>query len=508
MLFNSYQFLIFFPVVVAVYFVIPRRVRYLWLLVASYYFYMSWNPKYALLLAFSTAVTWVSGLLLGKLASRGGTARFADDERRIVFRKKLVVAGSFVVNLGILAFFKYFDFVLNNINVTLAVFSLQPFEKPFDLLLPVGISFYTFQALSYTMDVYRAQVAPERNILKYALFVSFFPQLVAGPIERSKNLLSQVNECHKINLWNYERVARGLILMVWGYFLKMVIADRAAIFVNEVYGNWEVYGSCELVIGTVLFAFQILCDFAGYSIIAIGAARVMGFELMENFNAPYFATSIQDFWRRWHISLSTWFRDYLYFPLGGSRCSKAKHYRNIMIVFVVSGLWHGASWSFVIWGFLHGAYQVVGIATRGLRGRCWRRLGVKTDALSWRFGRVVFTFLLVCVAWVFFRADSVSDAFGILGNIVCYWDPWVLFDGSIMRLGLSELEFHILIGALCVLFAADLGRRFLGMPVDELLMSQNLIFRWAVVIGLVLAVFVFGVYGPDFIPQQFIYFQF
>lgn len=407
-----------------------------------------------------------------------------------------------------MAFFKYYDFVLHNINVALAVFSLEPFEKPFDLLLPVGISFYTFQALSYTIDVYRGDVPAEKNPIRYALFVSFFPQLVAGPIERSKNLLRQIDDIEKLRLWNLDRVTRGLILMVWGYFLKMVIADRAAVFVNTIYNEYWMYGSCELSIATMLFAVQILCDFAGYSTIAIGAAKVMGFELMENFNAPYFATSIQDFWRRWHISLSTWFRDYLYFPLGGSRCSKARHYRNIMIVFAVSGLWHGASWTFVVWGLLHGAYQVIGIATKSIRDELWKKLAVRTDAFSWILGKVIITFVLVNLAWVFFRASTLEQAFEILAAILTDWNPWVLFDDSLFKSGLSLVEFRVLIIAIVIMGLADVVKLVKGQTIDEFLMNQNMWFKWVVMIGLICAVLVFGWYGPGFDPQQFIYFQF
>lgn len=474
---------------------------------------MSWNAKYALLLAFSTLVTWVSGLLIGRITSQQAESEMGGGlpnllKKQLQFRKKCVVAASLIINLGILAFFKYYDFVLHNINVALAVFSLEPFEKPFDLLLPVGISFYTFQALSYTIDVYRGDVPAEKNPIRYALFVSFFPQLVAGPIERSKNLLRQIDDIEKLRLWNLDRVTRGLILMVWGYFLKMVIADRAAVFVNTIYNEYWMYGSCELSIATMLFAVQILCDFAGYSTIAIGAAKVMGFELMENFNAPYFATSIQDFWRRWHISLSTWFRDYLYFPLGGSRCSKARHYRNIMIVFAVSGLWHGASWTFVVWGLLHGAYQVIGIATKSIRDELWKKLAVRTDAFSWILGKVIITFVLVNLAWVFFRASTLEQAFEILAAILTDWNPWVLFDDSLFKSGLSLVEFRVLIIAIVIMGLADVVKLVKGQTIDEFLMNQNMWFKWVVMIGLICAVLVFGWYGPGFDPQQFIYFQF
>lgn len=317
MLFNSYHFLVFFPIVVLVYFVMPKRIRYIWLLVTSYYFYMGWNAKYALLLLTSTVITYISGLLLSSVKAEW---RHAD------FWKKGIVAVSFLSNLSILFFFKYFDFAVENINAVLAAFQIELLTPQFDVLLPVGISFYTFQALSYTMDVYRGEIYAEKNLLKYALFVSFFPQLVAGPIERSKNLLKQINEEHR---FSYERMCEGLMLMLWGYFMKLVIADRIAIFVDHAYGTEILYDGKYLLIASILFAFQIYCDFAGYSTIAVGAAKVMGFELMENFNCPYYAESVAEFWRRWHISLSTWFRDYLYIPLGGNRKGTVRKYRHL-----------------------------------------------------------------------------------------------------------------------------------------------------------------------------------
>lgn len=338
MTFNSYEFLLFFPVVIIVYFIIPKKIRCLWLLGASYYFYMCWNPQYAILIAVSTISTYLSGILLNIMNVKGN-----------VKFKKVVVWISVAVNLGILAFFKYSNFIVYNLNIAIERINVKSIST-FDIVLPVGISFYTFQALSYTIDVYRGNVKVEKNILRYALFVSFFPQLVAGPIERSKNLLSQIDEMDCFHLWNLDSFSDGLILMLWGFFQKMVIADRVSIFVDNVYSQYWMYGTVELVIATIFFAIQIYCDFGSYSLIAIGAAKAMGFELMENFNTPYFSKSIKDFWRRWHISLSTWFRDYLYVPLGGSQCSRLKKYRNLMVTFIVSGLWHGASWGLILWG--------------------------------------------------------------------------------------------------------------------------------------------------------------
>lgn len=302
MAFNSIEFLIFFPIVVLVFLIIPRKLRVIWLLISSYCFYMSWNPEYAVLIGISTMITYISGIFIDKF----------DSSKK----KKIVVAFSLISNLGILAVFKYANFAIGTINVIgnrLGGGNL--IDRRLDLLLPVGISFYTFQALSYTIDVYRNNIRAEKNIVNYALFVSFFPQLVAGPIERSGNLLRQIQKIKELELWDYSRIKDGLALMFWGLFQKLVIADRASLLVNQVYSNYYKYGLVELSIASVLFAVQIYCDFGGYTNIARGAARVMGFALTDNFKQPYLATNIKEFWRRWHISLTSWFTDYLYIPL-------------------------------------------------------------------------------------------------------------------------------------------------------------------------------------------------
>lgn len=501
MLFNSIDFMIFFPVVVGVYFLIPRKARYLWLLFASYYFYMSWNPKYALLIACSTLVTYVSGRLLDHL-------RKALPPAEGLIYQKWMVAACLAVNLGILIFFKYSDFILNNLNHMLSVLGAAPVQRRFDILLPVGISFYTFQALGYTIDVYRGTVEAEKNLFRYALFVSFFPQLVAGPIERSGNLISQLNHVEEIRLWDYERITGGAVLMLWGLFQKMVIADRAAVLVDAVYNHYWLYGSIELILATVLFAVQIYCDFASYSMIAVGAARIMGIRLMENFDTPYFARSVKEFWRRWHISLSSWFRDYLYIPLGGSRCSKPRYYGNLMITFLVSGLWHGASWSFVAWGGLHGAYQVIGDRLGPVKRRIEDRLNVNRDCFSYRLGQVLVTFGFVNFAWVFFRAANLKEACGILGRIVTRWNPWVLSDQSLYRLGLDVTEVHILAVSLLVLFLVDRVKYKTGKTLDLFLREQVLWFRWLVLFALLFGIIIYGMYGPAFSAAAFIYFQF
>lgn len=341
MLFHSMQFLFFFPTVLIIYFVIPEKIKHIWLLIASYYFYMCWNAKYVILLFYSTIVTYISGILIEKIKQKNWKLSYK------IRYKKIIVALSLILNLGILFYFKYINFTLDIIVHLLKLVHIELTIPMFDIVLPVGISFYTFQALSYTLDVYWDEIYAEKNFFRYALFVSFFPQLVAGPIERSKNLLKQLAKTKK---FNYNRVREGLLLMMWGYFLKLVIADRCAILVNTVYTNYMAYYGFQLITANVLFAFQIYCDFMGYSVIARGAAKVLGYELMENFSRPYLAQNIKEFWRRWHISLSSWLRDYLYIPLGGSRRTKIIKYRNLLLTFLVSGLWHGANITFVLWG--------------------------------------------------------------------------------------------------------------------------------------------------------------
>lgn len=507
MLFNSFQFLIFFPVVVLLYFLIPQKVRYLWLLGASYYFYMCWNPKYVLLLLFSTAVTFLGGLAIERFKA-----------------KKTLLTLTVVANLTVLFAYKYFDFALNNLNLILNKFHIQAVETGFDILLPVGISFYTFQALGYTIDVYRKEIYAEKNFFKYALFVSFFPQLVAGPIERSKNLLKQVSEEHT---FDYDRMRKGLLIMLWGYFLKLVIADRAAILVNAVYGDYASFGGVYIVVATILFAVQIYCDFAGYSTIARGAALIMGFRLMENFEAPYLAKSVAEFWRRWHISLSGWFRDYLYIPLGGNRKGKIKKQLNTMIVFLVSGLWHGASWNYVIWGGLNGLYQVVGMWWRELKEKA--KSIVKTEKnIRERYaeteenkksivGTVIFTcknickvmltLILVDFSWLFFRADSMKDALAMLKSILTVRNFHVFTDGGLFTLGLNQYHFLFLLFVIAILWIADYFK-YRDVDMFEKIEQQNVAVRFLVYIGLFCAVVLFGIYGVDYEASQFIYFQF
>ena len=489
MLFNSVDFLLFFPLVTALYFLLPHGARWVWLLLASYYFYMCWNARYALLIALSTLITYASGLLIHRSGERQGL-------------KKLWVFLSFASNLAILFFFKYFDFFLDNLSAVLALGGIVLRRPGFDVVLPVGISFYTFQALSYTVDVYRREVEPEKNPFRYALFVSFFPQLVAGPIERSKNLLGQLYERHS---FDPDRVREGLLLMLWGMFEKIVVADRLAMLVDHVYDNYAELPGAAIVVATVFFAFQIYSDFAGYSHIAIGAAQVMGFTLMENFRRPYLARSAADFWRRWHISLSTWFRDYLYIPLGGNRKGRGRKYINTMVTFLVSGLWHGASWSFVVWGGLNGAYQVLGEMLSPVREGVCRVLRVNRKGLLWRGGQTVFTFCLIDFAWLFFRAPSFSAARGMLAHTLRNFQLSAL-PGQLLNLKLNGPNFLAALAGVGVLLTADLLQERLG-PLRPRLVRLALPVRWAFYLAAVLAVLIFGVYGPGYDARAFAYFQ-
>lgn len=497
MLFNSAQFLIFFPLVTLGYFIIPQRVRYLWLLVASYYFYMGWNPHYIVLLLFSTTVTYLSGLLIEKVPK-------IVLENKTKLYKNTVVAVSFILNLGVLFYFKYINFASAIMMRVASGLHIQLNIPTFDVVLPVGISFFTFQALSYTVDVYRGEIYAEKNFFRYALYVSFFPQLVAGPIERSKNLLKQLAVPTK---FDFEKARDGFLLMLWGYFLKLVLADRIAIFVDEVYSNYTSFPGWYCIVATVLFAFQIYCDFAGYSTIAIGAAEILGINLMENFNAPYTATTVSDFWRRWHISLTSWFRDYLYIPLGGNRKGLLRKNVNRLVVFLASGLWHGASMHYVIWGGINGVYQIVGEITQPLRNKITSILGLNRDSLGFKIYKTIITFILVDLAWVYFRADGYHIANGIVYSMIHAENPWILFDGSLYQLGLSEKNFRLMIICIVVLFISDILKNK-GICLRKIIAKQDYIFRWVIIALSIFFIVTFGVWGPGYDASNFIYFQF
>ena len=401
MTFNSLPFLIFYPVVLLLYFVLPKRARLPLLLAASYFFYMYYQPSLIVLILATTLVSWLAALGISRTENK--------------YVRRLLLSLSLIVCLGTLFFYKYFNFLMESIFGIASLFGDVGSPFLLSLALPVGISFYTFQTLSYVIDVYRGKIEYEKNFLYYALFVSFFPQLVAGPIERPENLLPQLKKQHTFNKTDAMMGAKHILV---GYFKKICVADLLAQTVNLVYNAPKEASPIGIIVATAIFAVQIYCDFSGYTDIAIGVSRVMGIRLMQNFDHPYRARTVREFWLRWHISLSSWFRDYLYIPLGGSRCAKWRHLLNLMIVFAVSGLWHGANLTFLVWGFLHGAYQVVGQLTRAPRAALRRRLGIEDDARWLAVVQTAVTSLLVGFAWLFFRANSMADAMLLLSRIV------------------------------------------------------------------------------------------
>lgn len=491
MVFNTLSFILFFIVVCGGYFILPHKYRWSLLLCSSYFFYMCWNATYALLMLFSTIVTFLSGVFI----SRSKTKK----------NKRVFLILSLVINLGILGVFKYFNFFNETIALVVSKIGIDWAVPNLNVLLPVGISFYTFQALSYTLDVYKKDIEPIRHFGKYALFVSFFPQLVAGPIERSKHLIPQFER--EVS-FDFERIKSGALLASWGFIKKMIVADRVAIMVNNVYNNISDYDGSQIAFATVMFAVQIYCDFSAYSDIARGCARILGFDLMKNFNAPYLATSMHDFWKRWHISLTSWFRDYLYIPLGGNRVSKPRYYFNLIFVFLVSGLWHGASFNYILWGALHGGYQMVGHISKNIRGKIRGRLYISEKSVGLKIFRRIFVFTLVCLAWVFFRADSTSNALFAIERIATmqFSDVYtLLLDNGVFSLGLNQIEFTVVMIFIILIYYIDLQSQNKLMIIR--LQKEPILIRWIVYLLIFFSIIVFGVYG-DNILSEFIYFQF
>jgi alginate O-acetyltransferase complex protein AlgI len=484
MLFNSLQFLVFFPVVTALFFVLPHRFRWLLLLGASCVFYMAFVPAYIFILLFTIVIDYCAGLLIE--AAQGS-------------RRKLYLMLSLVANLGVLGVFKYYNFFIGNVGALLHWGGSAAALPLLRIMLPIGLSFHTFQAMSYTIEVYRGHQKAERHFGIYALYVLFYPQLVAGPIERPQNMLPQF---HRKQYFDYDRVVSGLRLMAWGLFKKVVIADRLARLVNEVYDTPTHYRGLPLLVATVFFSIQIYGDFSGYSDIARGSARVMGFELMLNFDRPYFSRSLPEFWRRWHISLSTWFRDYLYIPLGGRRVALPRACFNLFCVFLLSGLWHGANWTFLVWGALHGAYLVIGILTRTSRQRLVERLPLLSSPVL----NVALTYALVAFAWIFFRANSAPDALYLIRHLFdtsAALHEGTLFHGlAAVKVFYPRYEWLALAGALGVLGLVEAAQA--RVAVGGWVARQPTPVRWALYYGIVLGI---ALLSP-FERVQFIYFQF
>lgn len=485
--FTSLDFLLFFIIVLAGYWLIPKLFQNRWLLIMSYIFYFKWNAIYGICLVFVTAITYVF-------------ARIADATLK---RKQAVTLGCGFCFL-ILAIFKYSNFLLKNIAEILQICFGIELRYSISWIVPVGISFYIFQATAYLMDVYYGKIRAERNLADYMLYVSFFPTVLSGPIERGTTLLPQIKSQRTFNL---DQFRKGGILVLWGTFIKLVLAERLAIYVNYVWNGIDECSGIFMIIAAIAYSLQIYCDFKSYSDIATGVALMLGFQLSYNFYQPYFSESITDFWRRWHISLSSWFKDYLYIPLGGGRCKKVKKYRNILIVFLISGIWHGANWTFLLWGILNGILQIIEDYTFSIREKICKLLRINCTVFSHRILKIIFTFVLSSFCWIFFRANSVTDAILFIQRMFIRWNPWIIFDGSLLNCGLMASDWVIVMLALLLLLIVSVMREKKIDLVGNIL-CQGAWFRYLIYLLGMLSVFAWGVYGLGYDASSFIYFKF
>ena len=480
MLFNSIEFLIFFPVVTILYFLLPHKIRWFLLLVSSCIFYMAFVPKYILILGFTIVIDFFAGIFIDKLEGNN---------------KRIFLIISILSNVGILFVFKYFNFFNGNVARLANMLDWNYPISSLSIILPIGLSFHTFQSMSYIIEVYRGKQKPEKHFGIYALYVMYYPQLVAGPIERPQNMLWQFHKEHKFDV---KRTSDGLRLMAWGFFKKLVIADNLALVVNAAYKSPNSLSGLSLLVATYFFAFQIYCDFSGYTDIARGASRIMGIELMENFKRPYLAKTVSEFWKRWHISLTSWFTDYVYISLGGNRCAKWKWYRNTLIVFLLSGLWHGAAWTYVIWGGLNGFYLVFAIWTKGLRQKISHACRIDRVPIINKSVKIFVTFNLICLSWIFFRATSFRSALSIIKKIITDFSLKMNF-GDV---GITRYQIVLCCCVILLLLAVQLLQR--SKCLSDVISKKPLVLRWGVYYAALILLIIFGVFSTS----SFIYFQF
>lgn len=493
MLFNSFNFLTFFVLVTTAYFLLPHRWRWVLLLAASCYFYMAFVPLFILILFFTITVDYIAGIAIEESEGK---------------RRKLFLTLSILANIGVLFVFKYFNFFNQNIAELANFLNWNYSLESLSLILPIGLSFHVFQSLAYTIEVYRGNQKAERHLGIFALYVMFYPQLVAGPIERPQNLLHQFKENH---YFDFSRIGRGLELMLYGYFKKLVIADNLAIYVNAAYSNPAEYSGLSIAIATVFFAFQIYCDFSGYSDIALGAAEVMGIRMMTNFRRPYFSRTIAEFWRSWHISLSTWFKDYVYVSLGGNHGSHLRVARNLMITFVLSGLWHGANWTYVVWGALNGMYLIIGKLTYSFRERLFATQSLVLTNVR-KFGATLFTFILICIAWVFFRAETISDALLMIKKMFTDWQNISTrmtspdFISQEIFLNFAPYDFYWCVAGITILLIAEFCA--LKEYDVQLFTNERPFLKWTIKWLILSTEILLIIVLTKSTAQQFIYFQF
>lgn len=471
MIYNSFLFIICFPFIFIFYYLIPvryQKIRNLFLLTISYILYLNWKPTYALILLGVTGITYVTSLLI---------------ERKREYAKRIMIVGV-IVGLLPLLFFKYFDFFIESLSDFLSLIGFRHELHGLNWAIPIGISFFTFQAIGYVWDVYYKKISAERDFLSYALFISFFPSILSGPINKASLVIPQIKKLRPY--FDYQKAVKGMQIILWGMFMKVVVADRMGLYVDTVLPNYNNYTGITCFLASIFYSIQIYSDFAGYSLMALGVGKILGFDLTENFSRPYFAVSVTDFWRRWHISLSTWLKDYVYIPMGGSRCSKLRNYWNIFVTFLVSGLWHGANWTFVFWGILHGLSQIIEKflgqqkCKYGLFGKCIK---------------IIVTFLMVNFAWIFFRMPTLTEAFGVFGRMFDISLPMTIFIDNITTM------FFMIIGLMILLFK-DIMDEFFPNSLERL--NKLFLFRWGGRIIIFSLILLIGVLGSD----QFIYANF
>ena len=487
MVFSSSVFLfVFLPIVLIVYSIVPGKLQNIWLLLSSLFFYLWGGTQFFPIIIFSILINYLGGMCLANV-------------QNLRTRKFVLVAfvGLNILNLG---YWKYTNFLVDIIR------QITSFEIEMEaIILPIGISFYTFQGVSYIIDVYRKEVEVQKNPIYVALYICLFPQLIAGPIVRYSDIAGEIKN-RKRTLDNYEQ---GIIRFIMGLSKKAIIANSMGAIAEPIFKAPPTENTAAIAwIGAIAYSLQIYFDFSGYSDMAIGIGRIFGFTFPENFNYPYISKSITEFWRRWHISLSSWFRDYIYIPLGGNRCGKSRQYLNILITFSVSGLWHGANWTFLFWGFLHGVYQIIEKELTPWIRKINEKLHTKTESFGYKFTKVMITFVLVDFAWIFFRAESMKQALHYIERMIKYRDWWSLFDQSIYQMGLDVTEIHILALGLLLVLAVELMQYFKRKTFAEFMAEQWMVFRWISLIAILVVCIVFGYYGPGFNSAQFIYFQF
>ncbi|MCR5403019.1 MAG: MBOAT family protein [Butyrivibrio sp.] len=480
MQFVSFDFIAVLPLVALITYFIPQKYRYIWMLVISAAFYASLSLIALPVLLINIVITYFSGIMIDKNVKKAGTSSDDEKDAKSGNTAGMILAAAIVVELGLMLLLRS--------------------DRIFNV---IGISFFTLKSVGYLVDVYKGKQEAEKDFLILALFVSFFPQVLSGPIDRAGLLIPQLKAPVSVD---FDRLRDGFLQMLWGYFLKLVIADRLSIFVNEVYAAPESFEGTIIAIATLFYTFEIYCDFAGYSSIAIGTARLLGIDVNKNFDCPYLSKSIPEFWRRWHISLSSYLKDYVYIPLGGSRKGTNRKYLNILIVFAVSGIWHGSALTFLVWGLLHALYQIAGYLTAPFREKAMAALMLEKDAFSHKLISVLFTFFLVNLAWVFFRASSLSQALLIIRKSFEF-TPWVLSDNSLYHVGLSRASLGVgALGILIMTVADIISLR--GVLLRSFILKQALWLRWLIMITAILFIFIFGIWGSGYNASSFIYQQF